>query len=314
MADASYVRQYFSERASEWLARAYGTGLPSRYPIGANRIRVTMEALARRLGAIDGNLIDLGCGGGDLCLAAVSLGPVVTGIDIADAMIREAEAKKATLSTDLQQRVSFRVGNALNSGLPADSFRVATALGLIEYLPDDGQLFREANRLLVPGGVLIVSCRNRLFNMASFNDYTAREVESDGVGVLLAELRTLADHEIPVEAMAEFMYRLKSLMPQMEAALAADSEGAGTARRRSDPFAQPRRQHTPSELWASARSAGFEHPSFSTVHPHPLPPQLEAVAPHLYNQLARAFEAFETHAMSFLWSSAFIGVFRKPAS
>ena len=45
-----------------------------------------------------------------------------------------------------------------------------TAMGLIEYLPDDDGLFAEAARLLRPGGRFAVSCRNRLYNLQSANE------------------------------------------------------------------------------------------------------------------------------------------------
>src|SRR5215475_3251538 len=78
------------------------------------------------------------------------------------------------------------------SGLPTGSADAVTAIGLVEYLAADAPFLLEAARLLRRGGVLVVSCRNRLFNATSGNDYTRAEIEAGGVHGLLAELAGLS--------------------------------------------------------------------------------------------------------------------------
>jgi 2-polyprenyl-3-methyl-5-hydroxy-6-metoxy-1,4-benzoquinol methylase len=308
--DADYTRRYFSEGADRWLATAYGgEEHPVSYPVGARRVRLALDAVVGALGAAGGRLVDLGCGGGDLCVEAAALGFEVTGIDVAEGMIAEAEARRRSLPPTIGQRLAFRVGDVARADLPAGAFDAVTALGLIEYLDDDASLFRAAARWVRPGGVVVVSCRNRLFNLASLNDYTRGEIEAGAAAGLLAELSSHHGGPALAAGLEDFVARLREALPALEAALAADRAN-GTAPG-SDGFAGRRRQHTPRALAAAAAVAGLRDARVIGVHPHPFPPALEAAAPRFYNRLARVFEALETSPASLAWSSAFLGVFRR---
>jgi SAM-dependent methyltransferase len=314
MSELAYVREYFSQHASQWMRRAYGDGRhPRDYPVGVQRLRLTMEAVLERLGALRGGLVDLGCGGGELCLHAAGLGFEATGIDVAAGMIEEAERRAGGLPEAARRRVRFRVGDALASGLPAGSADAVTAVGLVEYLDGDDGFFAEAARLLRPGGVLVVSCRNRLFNLASLNDYTRDEIDAGSAGALLGELGGFPPAADARERLRELAARLREAGAELDDALAQDmAEAARPAVPREVPsFARPRRQHTPQALTATAARHGFRAPAFLAVHPHPLPPSLEAIAPRFYNRLAIAWEALERDPMGLYWSSAFLGVFSR---
>ena len=314
MSDHAYVRQYFSTHAREWLARAYGDGgHPASYPVGAQRVRLALEAVLDRLGFAGGHLVDMGCGGGDLGLHAVRLGFEVSGIDIASGMIAEAEARRQALPPDVRDRLKFHVADALSSGLPPESADAVTALGLLEYVDEDGEFFRESARLLRPGGVLVVSCRNRLFNLTSLNSYTREEIEAGAGLKLLAELEEARPTRELRDVLREFVARLRAGVADLEEALEHDlrepaEPGTGVG---GGDFARRRRQHRPSELAIAAAAAGFSHPQFLGVHPHLLPPAMEAIAPRFYNRLAATLEVFERLAASLRWSSAFLGVFTR---
>jgi len=314
MSDADYTRRYFSDSAQAWLADAYADGADAAvYPVGARRVGLALGAVRERLGGDRGRLVDLGCGGGDLCADAAALGFETLGIDVAEGMIAQAEARRAALPEAARARMRVMVGDALKV---ADGTRAeaVTALGLLEYLPDDRAFFAQAAALLRPGGVLVVSCRNRLFNMVSLNEYTRREYEGGEVLRLLDELAGLGPGANALDAISEFVVRLREALPLLEAALAADraqppagAADAGTAAG----FAQPRRQHTPHGLARAAAAAGFIGPRFIGVHPHPWPPAWERTAPRVYNRLASVYEALERTPGSLAWSSSFLGVFTR---
>jgi 2-polyprenyl-3-methyl-5-hydroxy-6-metoxy-1,4-benzoquinol methylase len=308
--DADYTRRYFSDEAGRWLATAYGgDDHPVSYPVGARRVRLALDVIGRRLGAARGRLLDLGCGGGDLCVEAAGLGFETTGIDLAEGMIAEAEARRRALPPSVGQRLTFRVGDVLGADLPAGAFDAVSALGLVEYLDDDVAFFRAVARWLKPGGVVVVSFRNRLFNLASLNDYTRREIESGAATGLLAELTSLRPdlglHDRP----ADLVGRLREALPALEEALAADRASGSAVNGAS--FAGHRRQHTPREAATAAATAGLSEAGFIGVHPHPFPPALEAAAPRFYNRLAGVLEALEAAPSSLAWSSAFLGVFTR---
>lgn len=310
MTDAEYARRYFSDGAGRWLARAYGGDERSvSYPVGARRVGRALEAIVARLGGPRGRLLDLGCGGGDLCVDAAGLGFEASGIDVAEGMIAEADARRRALPTAIGQRLAFRVGDVLTAELPEAGYDAVTALGLLEYLEDDVEFFRSAARWLRPGGVLVVSCRNRLFNLASLNDYTRQEIQTGDALGLLGELSALSPGPELAGALSDFVVRLREALPALEEALATDRAAPSGAAQ--VPFGRRRRQHTPREIAAIAAGAGLRDAAIVAVHPHPLPPMLESVAPRFYNRLAGVYEALEVSPASLAWSSSFLGVFSR---
>ena len=55
-------------------------------------------------------------------------------------------------------------------------------------------------------------------------------------------------------------------------------------------FQRGRRQHTPRDLAPAAERHGFREAELLALHPHPLPPALEPLAPRTYNRLADAWQ------------------------
>lgn len=298
-----YVRDYFDRHAERWVEAAYAGD--TRFPVGAERVRLALEGVepARRDGAA---LVDLGCGGGQLCVHAARLGWSAVGVDVAPGMIEQAERERGDLP------IRYMVASFDESGLEDGAFDTVTALGLIEYLPDDDALFAEARRLLRPGGRIAVSCRNRLYNLQSANHYTRREIERGEAGALSDELGAWLDETNPAE--------LRKLADELAA---AGAELAEAARRDGDEpppglldhartFGEERRQHTPRALAGVAERAGFRSACILALHPHPLPPDLERLSPRFYNRLALAWQRpLERSPLGLAFCSAFVGVFER---
>jgi SAM-dependent methyltransferase len=306
-----YVRDYFDRHAHAWLEEAYAEGdTPAAFPLGKERLRLALGGVADA----GGRLVDLGCGGGQLCAVAAALGLTVTGVDVAPGMIEEAESLRATLPAEEAERITLVV-SALDTFEPEKAaFDAATAMGLIEYLPDDAALFEPARRLLRPGGRLAVSCRNRLYNLQSANDYTAGEIEvGDALG-LLAEIRAGLE-EVRPEELRALGRELAARAPLLADAAALDeSEPPPDYLGHVTAFRAERRQHTPAEIEAGARAAGFAPVSILALHPHPLPPGLEKLAPRVYNQLALAWQrTLADSAAGLFTASAFVAVFAAPS-
>jgi SAM-dependent methyltransferase len=296
-----YVREYFDRHAEAWVTAAYAGG--ARFPVGSERVRLAIEGVAPAL-ADGGALVDLGCGGGQLVAHAAQLGWRAVGVDVAPGMVEEARAATEGLDVELV------VAPFDETGLETGAFDAVTAMGLIEYLPDDDALFAEARRLLRDGGRFAVSCRNRLYNVQSANRFTQREVESGTAGDLLAELREELERVGPDEIRALADELASSAFELREAVDADAAEPPPDLFDHPTSFGEERRQHAPSELAESGARAGFRHVETLALHPHPLPPDLERLAPRVYNRLALAWQRpLERSPLGLAYCTAFVAVF-----
>jgi ubiquinone/menaquinone biosynthesis C-methylase UbiE len=103
------------------------------------------------------HVVDLGSGSGmDSFVAALGVGPSgrVTGIDMTDEQLAKAERLRRGAG---MANVVYRRGYIEATGLPAGHFDVVISNGVVNLAPDKGAVFREAARLLRPGGRLALA-------------------------------------------------------------------------------------------------------------------------------------------------------------
>ena len=116
------------------------------------------EQLQRRLiltlvGDISGrDVLDVGCGDGDLAVELSRRGATVTGIDASPDMIEAARARAKREGAD----ISFTVGEADRIPFAAERFDVVVAVTILCFVSNVAPVFQEIARVLRPGGFLVI--------------------------------------------------------------------------------------------------------------------------------------------------------------
>jgi 2-polyprenyl-6-hydroxyphenyl methylase/3-demethylubiquinone-9 3-methyltransferase len=118
------------------------------------------EFVASRASLAGARVLDVGCGGGLLAEALAARGALVTGIDLAPAMISTARMHAAQYALHIDYRVA---DVATLSDAPFDTL---CCMEMLEHVPSPAEFLSVLVQRLRPGGSLFVSTLNR--NLKSF--------------------------------------------------------------------------------------------------------------------------------------------------
>ncbi|MBU9722728.1 MULTISPECIES: class I SAM-dependent methyltransferase [Bacillaceae] len=101
------------------------------------------------------NALDIACGGGIYTKALSDMGVgEVTGVDFSEAMLEGAKQ-----NCKAYKNISFKHGNAFETGLHSNKYDFVLERALIHHIKDLNACFKEAHRLLTDGGFYIVQDR-----------------------------------------------------------------------------------------------------------------------------------------------------------
>ncbi len=104
-----------------------------------------MAKILRMLGIRKGErLIDIGCGTGHYAVAFSKLGAIVTGIDYSSQML---EIARVNLERSGARGYKLVLSDASKIDVPENSFDVACAIGIFDYLPDVDRVMQEIRRV-----------------------------------------------------------------------------------------------------------------------------------------------------------------------
>jgi len=112
-----------------------------------------LEIMRRHVELEDKSILDIGCGVGAFVRRLREFSPRVAGIDVDRERVTEGGKALPDLALAVGERLPF-----------ADAvFDVVLLHEVLEHVTDDQATLREANRVLRPGGCVVIFCPNRLY-------------------------------------------------------------------------------------------------------------------------------------------------------
>ncbi len=170
------VEKYWTQRASDFNTVRLNE---LRDPISGRWLEEMRRYLPDRKPL---RILDVGTGTGYFALLLAEEGHSLTGIDLTEAML--AEAEKTAAGRGLP--ISFRRMDAQATEFPGESFDALVTRNLTWTLPDPGKAYREWFRLLKPGGTLLNFDADYARNVRNENQkasYISREGVYGHIGV-----------------------------------------------------------------------------------------------------------------------------------
>lgn len=125
------------------------------------------------------NVLDVGCGTGEISIVLAEMGHQVSGIDLSEGMLGKAKQKAAKRSLSMQ----FSIEDAESLSFEDRSFDVVVNRHLLWTLPDPKKALAEWKRVLRPGGTVAIV--DGLWRTGSASDQVRKTVAN--IGILITE-------------------------------------------------------------------------------------------------------------------------------
>ena len=151
------VNAYFLSTLDYWDAVYRETGV---YQTIYQRRRTVALSLVDKLELPAGSrVLEVGCAHGLTTIALAERGFFVEAVDAVPEMISAARIRAQ--KSGMVQRMSFEVADIQNLPFQASSFNLVLVIGVTEWLRSLEQPLREIERVLMPGGYLVIAADNR---------------------------------------------------------------------------------------------------------------------------------------------------------
>lgn len=261
------AHDFFADFAQEWRRLSESTAKLSVI----NQRNGAVINTGLRLAKVEA-FLDVGCGTGELVLEMATKGVTSVGVDFVAEMVSLCEEKRERLKVD---KASFRAASIFDCDFAPNSFDLIGANGFFEYLNfDETRRFLElCHTWLRPGGAVVFSSRNRLFNLLSLNDFTRMELALGTTDGLLRE------------AVA-----INTAATNLDAIKAAEDNAFDVPPPEDHPVTgvpvKPRYQYTPGQVLAQCRAAGLTPIGLTSIHFHGTSPAFADQHKDLHSDIA----------------------------
>ena len=148
-----------TERVRRFYERAPFPGYPARDTLAAFRARAAHNAFVRLLDRSipgDAQIVDLGCGTGQMALYLAKADRRVVGADLTPASLALANAAAKRFGL----RVHFVETDLRSAGLRSGAFDVVLSSGVLHHTPDPRAAFASIVPLARPGGIIVLGVYN----------------------------------------------------------------------------------------------------------------------------------------------------------
>jgi len=287
------TQEFFGGFAEEWRRLSESS---AKLSVIAQRNH-TVYRMGKTLQRLEG-FLDVGCGTGELVLQMAGEGVISLGVDFVKDMVRLSEEKRLRMA---MENARFVAASIFDCAFDAESFDLIGANGFFEYLCfDETRQFLELCRhWLRPGGIVVFSSRNRLFNLLSLNDFSRMELALGTVPDLMREAVAITSAGTAVKALrAAEEFALRQPPPE-------DHPITGVP-------VKPRYQYTPGQVASQCRVVGLTPINLTSIHFHGVTPALADDHGDLHADIAsRIFTGHADDPRVIAASSTFIVSARK---
>lgn len=213
-------------------------------------------------------VVDIGCGPGEMLCDLIEKGCHVTGIDIAEGMLEVARKNIRKKFPDYEPKLMC--GNIEKLDLEDQQYDCVICAGVIEYLKTDDNALKELNRILKLNGTLIITTRNKACLFRIFDTLSDKIKESKTGLSILNKIRGILGKD-PIKYISY-------------------------------------RKHFPWEIDKNLKAYGFEKQGYRYFHFYPFFVPFDKIAPRTFIKLGLKMEVLARSFLGILGSGYIVKV------
>ena len=239
------------------------------------------------------NFFDAGCADAPVMLELLRRGKVVRGVDFSETLV---ENGKSLLSKHGFDPGLCEIGDVTCLDEPNDTYDTILCLGVLPHIDRMDKAIKELVRITKPRGILILSFRNDLFDLFTFNRFT---------------LEFFTDLFLPMVPFSEDEHEraLKGLNSLLTFPDKPDVDCTDIAQTKFNRLT--RINHNPLTIGQDMAPFGITHLMNGYYKFHPVPPLLQNQFPNFREIGAKMDETLSFSWLGMFMCSTFVAAFRK---